>query len=90
MTVKEHLYPCQWPGCEELVPVYWWGCDRHWFALPLDLRRDIWRTFRPYAPKHSNAYLSAEWEAQVWIQERQARRKRPASTDKLNSARKGG
>jgi hypothetical protein len=90
MTMKEPLDSCQWPGCEEQVPIYWWGCDRHWFALPLEHRREIWRTFRPYAEKHSNEYLCAHWQAEVWIQERQARRKRPTSTDPLNQARKGG
>lgn len=38
---------CHWPGCAVEVPPKLWGCKRHWFALPKEIRDRIWRTYRP-------------------------------------------
>ena len=38
---------CHWPGCRRKVPPNLWGCKPHWFALPPELRTEIWATYRP-------------------------------------------
>lgn len=40
-------HTCHWPGCERQVPPAMWGCKAHWFALPKDLRDEIWRSYKP-------------------------------------------
>lgn len=34
-------HPCRWPECERPVPFGVWGCLDHWFALPQDLRTQL-------------------------------------------------
>jgi hypothetical protein len=40
-------HTCHWPDCTQEVPPRLFMCRRHWFTLPLALRREIWRTYRP-------------------------------------------
>lgn len=61
---------CHWPGCDEQVPPAKWGCSKHWFKLPKDLRDRIWRTFDPgqeVAGTPTVAYLAAARAVQDWI-----------------------
>jgi hypothetical protein len=61
---------CHWPGCPEQTPPAKWGCTRHWFKLPKDLRDRIWLTFDPGQEVNgtpSTAYLAAARAVQDWI-----------------------
>jgi hypothetical protein len=63
-------HECHWPGCREPVPPAMWGCRRHWYALPKDLRDRIWRAYRPGQEidlTPSAAYIAVAREAQAWI-----------------------
>lgn len=65
---------CHWPGCERKVPPAQWGCRQHWYSLPPELRRKIWRTFRPGQEESktpSADYVAAAREVQQWIRERE-------------------
>ena len=61
---------CHWPGCAQQVPPAMWGCRAHWFRIPLALRNQIWRTYRPgqeIALTPSPAYIAAAQAVQDWI-----------------------
>lgn len=61
---------CHWPGCERQVPPAMWGCRSHWYSLPGDLRRDIWRSYAPgqeATGRPSAAYVAAARAAEDWI-----------------------
>jgi len=61
---------CHWPGCDKLVPPAQWGCTRHWYMLPLELRRKIWRAYRigqEDTKTPSREYVEVAREAQDWI-----------------------
>lgn len=61
---------CHWPGCGRNVPPAMWGCKTHWYALPAELRRKIWRTFKPgqeISGRPSAEYVEAAREVQAWI-----------------------
>lgn len=63
-------HTCHWAGCEKQVPPAMWGCNTHWYKLPMQLRRDIWATYRPgqevtMAP--SAAYVDVAKKVQSWI-----------------------
>lgn len=61
---------CHWPGCDRDVPPAKWGCTRHWYALPAELRLKIWRTFQPgkeISKRPSTEYLAVAREVQDWI-----------------------
>lgn len=61
---------CHWPGCDKQVPPAMWGCRKHWYDLPINLRNAIWRTYRPgqeVAATPSRAYVAAARAAQEWI-----------------------
>jgi hypothetical protein len=63
---------CHWPGCELQVPPAMWGCRRHWYKLPHDIRQQIWATYRTGQEidrKVSAAYIDAARAAQEWISE---------------------
>ncbi|HEY1723993.1 MAG TPA: hypothetical protein VGF89_01115 [Steroidobacteraceae bacterium] len=62
---------CHWPGCSALVPPERWGCQPHWYALPAELRRRLWSTYRTgqeISKTPSLEYLAAARAAQDWIQ----------------------
>ena len=47
-----------------------WGCPKHWFTLPKEIRDDIWRTYRPgqeITKDPSKEYMEAAQRAQTWI-----------------------
>jgi CDP-diacylglycerol pyrophosphatase len=63
---------CHWPECQEQVPPAMWGCKKHWFMLPKNLRDRVWATYRPGQEKDmrpSEAYLKVAEEVQKWIAE---------------------
>ncbi|RZI62360.1 MAG: hypothetical protein EOP37_03390 [Rubrivivax sp.] len=66
-TRKHH---CHWPGCTKQVPPAVWGCTPHWYALPADLRAQIWATFRPGQEVNgtpSVGYVETARRVQDWI-----------------------
>ena len=65
-------HECHWPGCGKQVPPAMWGCQRHWFALPRELRERIWLAYRPGQEKDatpSREYVQAARDVQAWIAE---------------------
>ena len=40
------VHTCHWPGCNKIVPPALWGCKKHWFMLPKEIRDEIWATYR--------------------------------------------
>lgn len=67
---RGHL--CHWPGCSAQVPPAMWGCRRHWFMLPPEIRAKIWKTYEPGQEADlspSEDYLKAADEAQAWIRQ---------------------
>ena len=61
---------CHWPGCTRQVPPAMWGCTPHWYALPPELRKQIWLTFRPGQEVNgtpNTAYIAAARAVQEWI-----------------------
>lgn len=69
-------HACHWPGCNVQVPPAKWGCTKHWFWLPKEIRDRIWRAFRPGQEINltpSREYLDAAAAAQEWIRQREAR-----------------
>lgn len=63
-------HACHWPGCDRIVPPAVWGCKPHWYRLPADLRRRIWRAFQPgqeNTKTPSAEYVAVARETQDWI-----------------------
>ncbi len=63
-------HTCHWAGCETQVPPAMWGCKKHWFRLPKDLRDRIWRTYEPgqeISMTPSADYLAAADVVDKWI-----------------------
>lgn len=61
---------CHWPTCNTLVPAKLWGCKRHWFKLPKQMRSDIWVTYVPgqeIRKDPSPEYVQIATEVQEWI-----------------------
>src|SRR3546814_12786916 len=46
-AASDSKHTCHWPGCGQIVPPAMWGCKKHWFTLPKDIRDGIWRTYKP-------------------------------------------
>ena len=63
-------HECHWPGCTAQVPPAMWGCKKHWYALPAELRREIWRCYRPgqeIDQRPSTTYIAVARRVQDWI-----------------------
>lgn len=61
---------CHWPGCKRGVPPKMWGCAKHWYMLPQNLRNEIWRTYTPgqeITKTPSKEYIKAALAVQAWI-----------------------
>lgn len=41
-------HECSVPGCGELVPLEMLMCARHWFAVPLAIRNEVWTAWHAY------------------------------------------
>lgn len=68
---QNRRHECHWPSCGRQVPPAMWGCREHWFRLPADLRRDVWRTYQPGQEqgviRPSLDYIQVAEEVQYWI-----------------------
>ena len=67
---QTRTHECHWPGCEVQVPPAKWGCQRHWYRLPMALRNRIWRTYRigqEDTQTPSREYVAVAREVQEWI-----------------------
>lgn len=63
---------CHWPGCKKQVKPAFWGCRKHWYMLPLQLRRRIWAAYRPGQEEDgrvSDEYMAVSHAVQQWITE---------------------
>lgn len=71
-------HTCHWKGCGKIVPASLWGCARHWYMLPVALREEIRRTYRPgqeIDKRPSAEYIAAAIAVRDWIaQWREARK----------------
>lgn len=47
MSLVSAPHTCHHPTCTAVVPEAQLACEKHWFALPIAVRNDIWRAFRP-------------------------------------------
>ncbi|MGF6636797.1 hypothetical protein OKW39_003948 [Paraburkholderia sp. MM6662-R1] len=66
------MHRCPWPGCGQIVPRNTWGCRRHWYVLPNDLRAWIGRAYRQGIARGehpSRSYRDAHRAALEWIRE---------------------
>lgn len=56
---------CLWPGCERPVSgnTAFFGCKPHWWALPVEIRTEIWRA----GERGTDAYSAATAKAREWI-----------------------
>ena len=71
-ATQSRRHTCHWPGCDRQVPPAMWGCKPHWYALPAELRRRVWRAYRPGQEvdmRPSDAYLVVAREVQDWIRD---------------------
>lgn len=63
---------CHWPGCTAQVPPAKWGCSKHWFRLPKELRDKVWAAYKPGQEinmRPSREYLDVADEVQRWIKD---------------------
>lgn len=61
---------CHWLGCGKEVPPRMWGCAFHWYKLPIQIRRKIWRAYhegQEIEKNPSKEYLDAVREAREFI-----------------------
>lgn len=61
---------CHWPDCQAHVPPAMWGCKKHWFMLPKELRDRVWAAYEPgqeITGRPSRAYVAVAREVQEWI-----------------------
>lgn len=64
------MHTCHATGCDQAVPPKMWGCRRHWFMVPRELRTSIWRHYRPGQEddwQPSRAYLLAARDAVISV-----------------------
>ena len=78
--MSEHF--CHAKACNIVVPPKRLMCKRHWFMVPADLRKAVWREYRPgqEVDKEPTAeYLEAAQKAVVAVQATEEIRSRSGS-----------
>ncbi len=58
---------CPWPGCRTRVPDTYWGCGKHWFKLPEELRGKLRVALA--LPETDTKRVEVEKEVQDWIKD---------------------
>lgn len=84
--MSEHF--CHAKTCKVIVPPKRLMCKRHWFMVPADLRKAVWREYRPgqeVDKEPTAAYLEA---AQKAITAVQAREERQGNTERTRRTEK--
>ena len=75
-------HTCHYPGCGKPCAPAFWGCRSCWFKLPDNIRKKIWRTYRPGQENDKDAsveYLAAAQEAHDWVMANDEKFKRQGS-----------
>lgn len=66
-------HTCHWPGCHRQVPPAMWGCSKHWWRLPQELRVRIWRAYKIGQEDNmslvSKEYLEVTRIVEEWIKQ---------------------
>lgn len=68
---QDRDHECHWPDCDQQVPPAMWGCRRHWYMLPKELRNAVWEAYEPGQEVRmdpSDKYLEVAERVQRWIQ----------------------
>lgn len=60
-------HPCGWPGCEERVYLHQWGCQRHYWRLPEELRIKLRDAVRGGKGRDGPRHLAVLEEIREWI-----------------------
>jgi len=66
----EITHYCHWPGCRTPVPPKLWGCKRHWYYLPQELRNKVWDAYVPGQEIRKDPtveYMNVMAELDKWI-----------------------
>lgn len=61
---------CHAIGCKLEVPPNMWGCRRHWFMVPAQIRKQIWKHYVPGQEVKKNPtkeYLYWFFRAQIAV-----------------------
>lgn len=69
---QSRRHACHWPGCTHQVPPALWGCKKHWYRIPAELRDRIWRSYRIGQEEDGNPsdeYIAAANAVQDWIKQ---------------------
>ena len=65
---QDRDHTCHWPGCDLQVAPALWGCKRHWYMLPIHIRKRIWATYKIGQERGdarvSSAYVAVAREAE--------------------------
>jgi len=79
--MSEHF--CHAKACEVVIPPKMLMCKRHWFMVPADLRKAVWREYRPgqeVGKEPTAEYLGAARNAIEAVQAREERQSRYKTT----------
>ncbi len=58
--MKKVSHHCHARGCIKPVPRAMLMCHKHWYMVPLELRRRVWATYQP-GQEEGRAEVSKEW-----------------------------
>lgn len=78
------MHLCHWPGCRQPVPPYLWGCRKHWFKLPIGIRKEVWETYVPGQEERKDPtpeYLVAAAKAEEFGRQHELDKLRRAGID---------
>jgi hypothetical protein len=57
-------HKCFHPACDKMVATDLFGCREHWYALPPNMRNEIWRVYREWKAKRSMYHYGRMKEVQ--------------------------
>lgn len=63
---------CRVKGCDRVHPWRMFCCKPHWYALPQEMRDEIWRRYRARGP-FTVEYLQAAENAEAFLEDRDAK-----------------
>lgn len=53
MSEQESTHECPAPGCDKQIAFERFACPTHWFAIPAEVRAELWKQFRRHFGEES-------------------------------------
>lgn len=80
---------CHWRNCKQPATIARWGCKKHWYQLPHEVRSKIRHAYRPKEATQTDLYYECVRDAYSYLHELEEQEKlQTVATKQIKKIRK--